>query len=408
MACEEAYGRPFASSFVNRLSSGRRLVVYTIERMSSLVRSFSKINLGLAVGPPRTDGFHGLTTVYQTLALHDLVHVTARRAVNTAIKLEADHPAVPSTARGDAERNTAYRMVAGALARLGIQAEVEIGIEKRLPVQGGLGAGSANAAAALLGLERELGVALPGPERLALAAEVGSDVPLFLIGGTVLGLNRGEAVYPLPDGDPLPVVVAIPSVGVSTAQAFRDLDARQGIDTGNGAGRAIAAGLTSNPQPDRLNLLSRVLASVWTLTGAKRVPTGIAQPLSPQPTGREFQPQGRDAERTLQEQAGDLAENPLLALVHTGVENDFEDVAFRQHPSLREIKCALAGSSGSLAAPGSGALYAALSGSGSALFGVYATSEAAREAQQRVQALGTRALLTETLGRTGYWQRMFA
>ena len=80
----------------------------------------------------------------------------------------------------------------GRWQRLGIAAEVEIGIEKRLPVQGGMGAGSANAVAALLGLERELGLALPGPERLELAAEVGSDVPLFLLGGTVLGLGRGE------------------------------------------------------------------------------------------------------------------------------------------------------------------------------------------------------------------------
>ena len=75
--------------------------------------------------------------------------------------------------------------------RLGVAAEVEIHIEKKLPVQGGMGAGSANAAAALIGLERELGVALPGVERLKLAAEVGSDVPLFLIGGAVLGLGTG-------------------------------------------------------------------------------------------------------------------------------------------------------------------------------------------------------------------------
>ena len=65
-----------------------------------------------------------------------------------------------------------------------------------------MGAGSANAVAATLGLERELGVALPGPDRLEVAAEVGSDVPLFLLGGTVLGLGRGEEVYPLPDSHP--------------------------------------------------------------------------------------------------------------------------------------------------------------------------------------------------------------
>lgn len=375
--------------------------VHRIGSVSTRVRSFSKINLGLTVGPARPDGFHGLATCYQTLALHDLVTVDARAAAETRIVLEADHPGVPCTASGDCERNTAYRMVDGMLERLRIQAEVHLRIEKRLPVQGGMGAGSANAAAALLGLERELGTALPGPERLQLAAEVGSDVPLFLIGGTVLGVDRGQEVYPLPDAPALPVVVAVPSVGVSTGQAFRDLDAEMAA----GALPPPAKGLTPSSPADRLKQLSRVLASVWTPTGAGRVATGIAASSSGTPAGTEGLPKGRDADGNLQGARGDLAENPLLALVHTGVENDFEDVAFRQHPSLREIKRALAGDS----EPGAlRAHFAALSGSGSALFGIYGSIEAAREAQQRVQSQGTRALLTETLPRHGYWQRMFA
>ncbi len=96
-------------------------------------------------------------------------------------------------------RNTAWKMAERTLAVLGIAAEVTIHIEKRLPIQGGLGAGSANAAAALLGLERELGVTLSAEDRLRVAAEVGSDVPLFLVGGAVLGLGRGEDVSPLAD-----------------------------------------------------------------------------------------------------------------------------------------------------------------------------------------------------------------
>ena len=116
-------------------------------------------------------------------------------------------------------------MAQKTLDRLKIQANVQIHIEKTLPVQGGMGAGSANAVAATLGLERELGVALPGPDRFEIAAEVGSDVPLFLLGGTVLGLGRGEEVYPLPDSSPLQCVVALPEIGVSTALAFQQLDA---------------------------------------------------------------------------------------------------------------------------------------------------------------------------------------
>ena len=117
-------------------------------------------------------------------------------------------------------------MVEKALAKLGVAAEVHIDIDKRLPVQGGLGAGSANAVAALIGLEHELGLQLSGPDRLELAAEIGSDVPLFLIGGTVLGLGRGEEVYPLPDLPSYECVVATPDVSVSTPQAFRDWDER--------------------------------------------------------------------------------------------------------------------------------------------------------------------------------------
>jgi 4-diphosphocytidyl-2-C-methyl-D-erythritol kinase len=102
---------------------------------------------------------------------------------------------------------------------------------------------------------------------------------------------------------------------------------------------------------------------------------------------------------------GDLAENPLLALVRTGIENDFEEVAFSQHPSLRSTKRDLVGSD---LIPGRGALYAALSGSGSALFGLYRSQADAEAAQQRVQANGTVAILTETLPRAKYWDTMFA
>src|SRR5215469_9684504 len=99
--------------------------------MSTRVRSFCKINLGLAVGPARPvgtkdAGFHALTTLYQTLALHDLVTITARPASKTSITLTSDHPGVPSTKRGDPEKNTAYRIVELALSDLGLTAEVTI------------------------------------------------------------------------------------------------------------------------------------------------------------------------------------------------------------------------------------------------------------------------------------------
>src|ERR1700744_2731596 len=144
--------------------------------MSVTLRSFAKINLGLAIGLARPDGYHALTTVYQTIALHDLVTVAARRADATRITLTSNDGRVPTD-----ERNTAWKMVEQALAALGIAAEVEIHIEKGLPVQGGLGAGSANAAAALVALQLQIGAALFPEDRMRVAAEVGSDVPLFLV-----------------------------------------------------------------------------------------------------------------------------------------------------------------------------------------------------------------------------------
>ena len=353
--------------------------------VATFVRSFCKINLGLRVGPARADGYHGLTTLYQTLALHDLVTVEAKPAVATRIILTANHPGVPRTETGDAERNTAYTMVVSALQRLEVHAEVHINIDKRLPVQGGLGAGSANAVAALLGLERELAresiPAMPGPERLQLAEQVGSDVPLFLLGGSVLGLGRGEKVFPLPDLPATHCVVAVPSVGVSTGAAFRELDARMMAAENDAA-------LTSAPVVDKLEELSRALAAIYTMSG---IPEGNRT--------------GEGPDSGIASVTGDLAENPLLALVRTGIENDFEEVAFTQHPSLRSTKRDLTG-----VAPGGvvNALYAALSGSGSALFGLYHSLDDAQAAQQRVQRSGTEAILTETLPRPSYWARMFA
>jgi 4-diphosphocytidyl-2-C-methyl-D-erythritol kinase len=290
-------------------------------------------------------------------------------------------------------------MVVGALQQMDLAAEVTIVIDKRLPVQGGMGAGSANAVAALLGLERELARALPGAERMELAAEVGSDVPLFLLGGTVLGVGRGEEVHPLAEMDSSPglaCVVALPDVGVSTALAFQELDKRW---AGDGS-------LTSGAPVDKLEMLSRALATVWTTNGAESGPSGIAltnrpEMISGNLSETSMEARYRASASELGDVRGDLAENPLLALVRTGIENDFEEVVFSQYPSLRSTKRELMGSSGS------SALYAALSGSGSALFGLYKSQADARAAQYLVQESGTRAILTETLSRREYWRAMF-
>jgi 4-diphosphocytidyl-2-C-methyl-D-erythritol kinase len=391
--------------------------------MPTAVRSHAKINLGLYIGGPRPDGFHGLSTVYQTLELHDIVTVTARPAAETALRLTSNDKRVPTDSR-----NTAWKMVALALDALGIAAEVTIHIDKRLPVQGGMGAGSANAAAALVGLEVELGIrAFPGPKggtwgtharypetagplrqaqgrlstplrsaqddkrgwparRLQIAAQVGSDVPLFLIGGTVLGLDRGQDVFPLPDIEPVWCVVATPDVGVSTPQAFRDWDAL-----------CAAQGLTQTASTDKLNELSRAFASAF----AGGIHSGAIREGESQKGRQEAGSFG-----ALPNGMG-LAGPQESALVRTGIcswiENDFERVVFPQQPSLREIKRLLAASDSPEAS-----LLAMLSGSGSALFGLYLTRGAAEAACARLQAAGVRGQLTRTLPRNDYWRQMLS
>jgi 4-diphosphocytidyl-2-C-methyl-D-erythritol kinase len=142
--------------------------------------------------------------------------------------------------------------------------------------------------------------------------------------------------------------------------------------------------LQNPPVVDKLEKLSHALAGAFGTTSLNEPgPSGIARP-------------------TKDGTQGDLAENPLFSLVRTGIENDFEEVAFSQHPSLRSTKRDLMGSGPDAA------LYAALSGSGSALFGLYGNHTDALAAQQRVQASGTRAIVTTTLARPGYWHTMFA
>jgi 4-diphosphocytidyl-2-C-methyl-D-erythritol kinase len=330
--------------------------------MPTSVRSHTKINLGLAIGPLRPDGFHQLTTVYQTLALHEWVTVEARRATATRITLSSNHPRVPTDAG-----NTAWRMVARSLELLDLRAEVHIHIDKQLPVQGGLGGGSANAIAALIGLEHELDCRLSPPERLLLAAEIGSDIPLFLLGGAVVGVGRGEEVYPLPDISSWPCVLALPAIGVSTPQAYRDWDSRQ-----------AAAALTEAVPSATITLLSRSIAAAF------------------------GEPHSSGVFSEAVNARVDRAEDPLLALVRTGIENDFERVVFPQYPFLGEIKRILAG----VPSTEDAAVYAGLSGSGSALFGLYATSAAAKAALVRLERHGVTGLVTSTLPRSDYWRTM--
>jgi 4-diphosphocytidyl-2-C-methyl-D-erythritol kinase len=343
------------------------------------VRSFAKINLGLYIGAARADGFHDLRTVYQTIALHDVIRVSVGRG--NGIVVVCKDPRVPLDSS-----NTCYRIAERVMDELGAGGRVTIDIDKRLPVQGGLGAASSNAVATMLGLERVLKKRLSVSSRLRIAAAVGSDLPLFLVGGTSLGVGRGEEVYPLPDLPSIAVVSVVPEIGVSTTRAFADWDAlsRSG-SCGDGATprsgakprhhtSAGVSQLTSSLASDRLFEVGYAL-SAW-LSGSEN----IGSPNT-----------GASAK------GGSRVGKLLSGLVRTGIENDFEKVVFPQYPELRDIKGAL---------ERAGAKYASLSGSGSSLYGLFRSSAEAAKAASRLRKQGIKAAVTTTLTRPQYWKRI--
>ncbi len=332
--------------------------------MSISIRSFAKINLGLKIGPPRRDGFHELRTIYQTIALHDVVRVEVE--AGERIEIRCDDPRVPCDAT-----NTCYKIAERALKTVGRSGKVIITIEKQLPVQGGMGAASSNAVAAMFGLERALGISLTEQDKHRIAAEVGSDLNLFLIGGTVLGVDRGQEVHALQDLPELPLVVVTPAVGVSTPKAFAQWDALIAAESSpNGALTTPAATGTIKKldQAEYPWLSDSYRSQAWSADGpASGVPA----------------------------LGGDRAETPLLDLVRTGIENDFERVVFPEYPELCEVKSIL---------QREGARFASLSGSGSTLYGLFDSASEAEAAAERMRAAGHVAVATRTVTRAEYWK----
>ncbi len=311
------------------------------------VRSYGKINIGLRIGERRESGYHELRSVYHTIALHDVVEVEVARG--SGIEIRCRDPRVPRD-----ESNTCWRVAERVLTALNRRGRISIAIEKRLPVEGGLGAASSNAVATMFGLERALRKSLSACQRREIAAAIGSDLNLFLVGGAVLGTGRGEQVFPLPDFSPLPCLLALPQTGVSTTRAFAAWDARPE--------------LTLAGASDRMTEFSH---SVF---------DGLSGTISGVPT-----------------RGGNRAETLLLDLVRAGIENDFESVVFPEYPELREVKSVL---------KGAGAGYASLSGSGSTLYGLFASAEKAKRARARLERQGVASRLTRILGRASYWKNL--
>ena len=324
--------------------------------MATTVRSHAKINLGLYIGAPRPDGFHSLATVYQTMELHDLVTVSARPAPATALRLTSNDSRVPTDAR-----NTAWKMVSLALEALGLTAEVEIHIDKRLPVQGGLGAGSGNAVGALVGLETELGLASqqvsePASQRWRCAT-AGDCCPGRLGCAALPDWRRGSGAGPrpgglsLPDFEPVWCVVATPEIGVSTPQAFRDWDAL-----------CAAEGLTAEASADKLEEVEPRLCQRLCGSDSGRTAGSRLLRCSPQ------------MERTWPDRKSPRLSAPGS---RAGSRTTLNASSFPSIPPLQRSSVFFWASGTPEAA-----LHASLSGSGSALFGLYRTRGDAEAARQ--------------------------
>ncbi|HEY6359700.1 MAG TPA: 4-(cytidine 5'-diphospho)-2-C-methyl-D-erythritol kinase [Vicinamibacterales bacterium] len=288
------------------------------------IRAHAKINLDLRVLGMRPDGFHELRTVFQAIALHDTITCIPREGPFT---LECGAAGVPLDRSNLVWR--AGEALWRALRRAGPLRDMAVRVEKRIPVQAGLGGGSANAAAALMALARAWRVPVKPAQLTDVAATLGADVPFFLSGGTALGLGRGDEIYPLADLPRHWIVLLVPGFGVSSGDAYRWYDEERDP----GRGHALR-----EPQ---------YVPGPW--------PSRAAQMI-----------------------------------------NDLEVAIARHHPEIDQMKSALRRS---------GALAAAMSGSGSAVFGLYQKRRDATAAVERLSGSGWRVVLTESLNRDAYAKR---
>lgn len=188
-------------------------------------RAHAKINLDLRVLGSRPDGFHELRTVFQAIALHDTVTCTP---ADGPFAITCDSAGVPLD-----RTNLVWKAAQAlwrALRRTGPVHGVTVHLTKRIPLQAGLGGGSADAAATLVALARLWQVPVRPSQLTDIAAPLGADVPFFLSGGTALGLGRGDEIYPLADLPRHWVVLLIPGFGVSSADAYRWYDGERDVD----------------------------------------------------------------------------------------------------------------------------------------------------------------------------------
>jgi len=204
-------------------STGARVRQVTVEARA-------KLNLFLAVGPRRSDGYHDLATVFQSITLADTLVIEPRRR-GFSLVLRTEETALRGRASFSGEAavpagadNLVLRAARLFAERTGIEGGARFTLIKRIPARAGLGGGSADAAAVLAGLRALHGLRVDRAALLAMALELGSDVPFALIGGTALGFGRGERLHSLRLRRAFRAIIALPRWRISTAMAFAKID----------------------------------------------------------------------------------------------------------------------------------------------------------------------------------------
>jgi 4-diphosphocytidyl-2-C-methyl-D-erythritol kinase len=187
------------------------------------IPAYGKINLRLDIVGKRADGFHELRTIFQTISLHDELRLRASRQPGIALTILGDE----SLSQEPSQKNLVYRAVDAMRRELKIRGGMEIELKKTIPAGRGLGGGSSDAAAALLGTLRLADRKMPAERLIEIAASLGADVPFFLLGGRALGVNKGDEIYPLQDSPKKHLLVVSPKeIHVPTPDAFRWLEAK--------------------------------------------------------------------------------------------------------------------------------------------------------------------------------------
>jgi 4-diphosphocytidyl-2-C-methyl-D-erythritol kinase len=214
------------------------------------IPAYAKINLRLEVLGKRNDGYHELRTVFQTVSLHDTLHFRPSRRPGLSLTIQGND----ELSEEAMEKNLVYRAVDALRGEFKHRSGVEITLKKKIPAGRGLGGGSSDAAAALLGYLQFLGRKIEPASLLAIAAGLGADVPFFLLGGRALGISKGDEIYPLPDVPKFSLLIVSPKeIHVPTPDAYRWLHAPQ------------LASLTKGAADHRLY---RFCALCWSAQGA--------------------------------------------------------------------------------------------------------------------------------------------